>query len=63
MKLTFPIPKPEQDNVMGAFWALLKSEESRVESENDNVGKHLVEGYFRLWTRVTGQTRKARWEK
>lgn len=58
MKPEFPIPHNEQDNVMGAFWALLKESEGVAKSP---VEKLRVEQYFSLWSRVTGSERKPYW--
>lgn len=57
------IPQAEAGNVLNAFWYTLREMEARAHDENDPLHKHMVEGYYRLWNRITNGDKKARWEE
>lgn len=57
----YKIPKSEQDNVMGAFWFMLRECEERAFDQKDPILKHFVESYYETWNRVTGDQKKPRW--
>ena len=57
----YKIPKSEQDNVMGAFWFMLRECEDVADDEKDIILKQFVEGYYDIWNRVTGKNLKPRW--
>lgn len=57
----YKIPESEQDNVMGAFWFMLRECEERVFDEKDIILKQFVEKHYDIWNRVTGGTLKPRW--
>lgn len=55
------IPKNEQENILSGFWDLLGEVEQNADNENSPVTKHMVEEYYKLWNRVTGQNHEPRW--
>ena len=57
----YKIPKSEQDNVMCAFWFMLRECEERAFDEKDIILKQFVEGHYNIWNRVTGGNLKPRW--
>lgn len=59
----FKIPKSERDNVMLAFWYMLRECEERAFDDKDIILKHVVEGHYAIWNRVTGSQLKPRWSK
>ena len=57
------IPKKFQKDFISSFWSMLRENEAHADNNNDPVLKHFVEGWYRQWNDVTGDDKKARWEK
>ncbi len=55
------IPKDEQENILSGFWVLLTETEQNADNENNPVTKHIVEEYYKLWNRITGQNHEPIW--
>lgn len=55
------IPKKEQENVLGAFWFMLRESEERAYESENRVDRHFVESHYLIWNRVTGSDLKPRW--
>jgi hypothetical protein len=56
------IPKREQENVLSALWELILLSEHQASVTPSALDRLHTEQYFKLWNRVTGDTKKARWE-
>lgn len=54
------IAKKLQKDVIASFWSMLQTLEGQAEN---NLDKHFVEGYYRQWNAMTGDDKKARWER
>ena len=57
------ISKAEQPNMISSFWTMLKELESLANNTNDATLSTMVEGWYRQWNTVTGDTKKPRWLK
>lgn len=57
--MEYDIPKEEHDNVMSCFWMMMRELEEQAENYFD---RHMVNGYYDLWNRVTGEDKKPRWK-
>jgi hypothetical protein len=55
------IPKKEQENVLGAFWFMLREAEEQAYESKDPIARHFVESHYMIWNRVTGSDIKPRW--
>ena len=55
------IAKSEQANMIGAFWALMRQAEEDARESNSALDKYMVEGYYALWNRVTGDNKVPFW--
>jgi len=55
------IDETEQEDAIASFWMMLQECESRAYHDNDRVLRHWVEGWYRQWNRITGNTQRARW--
>ena len=55
------IPKKEQENVMAAFWMMLREAEERAYESKNRLDRHLVTQHYALWNRVTGSDLKPKW--
>jgi hypothetical protein len=55
------IPASEQEGVLSSFWTMLRDCESRADSTNDPVGRHLVSEWYKQWNRITGQNHVPAW--
>lgn len=51
----------QADNLLACFWTLIMGAEQEVLDTRDPVLRIQVEGYFRVWTTMTGLERKPRW--
>lgn len=52
-----------QANVIHTYWVMMQELQSVAEDSNDCLLKNLVEGCYRQWNQMTGDNKKARWEK
>jgi len=59
--MKFTIPKKNQDDVMTSFWIMMKECESNADNTNDALGKKWVEGWFKQWNDLTGQSHEPSW--
>lgn len=48
-------------DVIDSFWTMLQELETQANNEDDRLLKHQVEGWYRQWNRMTGDTKTARW--
>ena len=55
------IAKPHQADVIASFWAMMRELESQADNEKDAVLHVQVEGYYRLWNRMTGDNKQPIW--
>ena len=55
------IAKKEQENVLAAFWFMLREAEERVYDSKNRLDMHFVEAHYLIWNRVTGSDIKPRW--
>jgi uncharacterized membrane-anchored protein YjiN (DUF445 family) len=58
---TTSVPKSEQENLIGAFWALLRQSEEDARSSGNGLDKHMVEANYKLWNRITGDSKVPHW--
>lgn len=55
------IPKKEHANMISVYWQLMRSMESLAQDTNNPLDKLTVEASYRLWNRVTGDTKQPVW--
>lgn len=60
---TKTIAKDHQEDFIASFWFMLLEMQNTAHNDNDIVGKHFVEGFFRQWDTVTGDNKKPVWIK
>lgn len=61
--MEYSIPKKEHDNVMACFWTMMRECESTANNNDDRVLKVQVEGFAKLWNRVTNDSFQPKWTK
>lgn len=61
MSNTTNIPNEEQPDVLSAYWYMLKELESKADCDNDSYNKRVVENYYKLWNRITGDNKHPVW--
>lgn len=57
------IPQHLHKDVIGSYWIMLQELQSKAEENNDIMLKRWVESFYRQWNEITGDDKKARWEK
>ena len=57
------IPKHLHSSVIGAYWTMLGLLEVQANNENNALMKYDVEAFYRLWNKMTGDDKKAVWNK
>lgn len=62
MQLLNPIPKKMQADVISSYWTMLRELESKAEDSNDRILMVQVEGFYRLWNKMTGDNKSPRWK-
>jgi hypothetical protein len=60
MQLT-NIPADQHENVIGAYWYMMRECESKAADENCAVLKLQVEGFYRLWNKMTDDNKQPIW--
>jgi hypothetical protein len=55
------IKRSMHKDVIDSFWTMLQELETQANNEDDRLLKHQVEGWYRQWNRMTGDTKTARW--
>jgi hypothetical protein len=48
-------------DVISSFWTMMTELESQAHNQNDRVLMVQVEGWFRQWNRMTGDSKRPRW--
>ena len=48
-------------DVIQSFWTMMQELESTAYSDEDPVLQHQVEGWYRQWNRMTGDSKRPRW--
>lgn len=59
--MEYKIPEDRMDDVMGILWQLMVTVESRADDTGNTLDKLLVQGSYRLWNDITGDTHKPIW--
>lgn len=55
------IPKAEQANILSAYWMMMRELEEQAYDSKRVLDRLQVEGFYRLWNRVSGENKKPRW--
>ena len=55
------IKRSMHKDVISSFWTMMQELESHANNDNNPVLKHQVDGWYRQWNRMTGDTKVARW--
>lgn len=63
MQLLNPIPKKMHADVISSYWIMLRELESKAEDGNDQILMVQVEGFYRLWNKMTGDNKLPRWKE
>lgn len=54
------IKKSEQGNVIGVYWIMMRELEE-LARDGSALDKHMVESYYSLWNRMTGDDKEPIW--
>ena len=59
--MEYKIPEDRMDDVMSMLWQLMRTVEDRADDTGNTLDKLLVQGSYRLWNDITGDTNKPIW--
>lgn len=59
--MEYKIPEDRMDDVMGILWQLMCTVEDCADDTGNPLDKLLVQGSYRLWNDITGDTKKPIW--
>ena len=59
--MEYKIPEDRMDDVMSILWQLMRMVEDRADDTGNTLDKLLVQGSYRLWNDITGDTKKPIW--
>jgi hypothetical protein len=57
------IAKADQEDVIACYWVMMSELRTHADNTDDKVLKHMVEGFYRLWNRVTNDHKTPDWSK
>jgi hypothetical protein len=57
------IKRSMHHDVLHSFWMMLCECENSAQTNNDAVLKVQVEGWIKQWNRMTGDTKKPKWQQ
>jgi hypothetical protein len=55
------IKRSMHQDVISSFWTMLQELESKAVNDNDGLLRCQVDGWYRQWNRMTGDTKTAKW--
>lgn len=55
------IPKEEHANVISCFWQMMRELEEQARNTKSRLDEIAVEGYYRLWNRITNDNKQPAW--
>ena len=55
------IPKRMQADVIHSYWIMMQELQTKAHNDDDRVLKVWVEGFYRQWNEMTGDTKKPIW--
>ena len=59
--MEYKIPEDRMDDVMSILWQLMRMVEDRADDTGNTLDKLLVQGSYRLWNDITGDTFEPVW--